>query len=141
VFVAFSGEERGLLGSKAFVDRLDGRGHQELVAMVNLDTLGLSATKFERREADPLLACLLTATANLTGDALTARDNGAADSSDHEPFHDAGIASIRLHSLTANSIHVIHSSRDRIAAIDQVAYYSSYRLIATYVAVIDQTVR
>jgi hypothetical protein len=137
-FVAFSAEERGQLGSRAFIDRLDTSQRQQILAMVNLDTLGLSATKVELNEADPFLACLLGVTAELTGETATVRNNGVADSSDHEPFLDAGIPAIRLHSLTSNTRNVIHTGKDRFATIDTEAYYSSYRLIAAYLAVIDE---
>jgi len=137
-FIAFSGEERGQLGSRAFVDSLDTDQRHQVRAMVNLDTLGLSATKVELHEADPELACLLAATATLTGEPLTIRNNGASDSSDHEPFLQARIPAIRLHSLTPNSMRVIHTGKDRFAAIDPAAYYSSYRLITAYLAVLDQ---
>ncbi len=43
-FVAFSAEERGLLGSKAYVAEL-GKSHEVVTAMVNLDTLGLSESE------------------------------------------------------------------------------------------------
>ena len=138
VFVAFSDEERGQHGSRAFVDSLDTDQRHQVRAMVNLDTLGLSATKVELHEADPKLACLLATTANLTGDPLTVRNNGASDSSDHEPFLEARIPAIRLHSLTPNSTRVIHTGKDRFTAIDPAAYYSSYRLITVYLAVLDQ---
>ncbi len=137
-FVAFSAEERGELGSRAFVRALDATRRDAIVAMVNLDTLGLNPTRFELREADPTLACLLTRTAELSGEEIAVRDNGRADSSDHEPFRDAGIPTIRLHSLSRASERVIHSRADRLEAIDQQAYYASYRLIAAYLAVLDQ---
>ncbi len=138
LFVGFSDEERGELGSRAFVAGLDARGRERLVAMVNLDTLGLNTTRFELREADPTLACLLVGTAALTGDEARVRDNRASDASDHEPFREAGIPAIRLHSLTPASMRTIHSRADRLEAIDQDAYFSSYRLIANYLAVIDR---
>lgn len=140
-FVAFSAEERGELGSRAFVEALDAARRDAIVAMVNLDTLGLNPARFELREADPVLACLLSRTAKLSGAEIAVRDNGRADSSDHEPFRDAGIPAIRLHSLTPASERVIHSRADRLEAIDQQAYYASYRLIATYLAVVDQYYR
>jgi hypothetical protein len=51
VFVAFTGEETGLVGSKAFVKQL-GHSASQVKAMVNLDTLGLSGTKVWTSRAD-----------------------------------------------------------------------------------------
>src|SRR3954447_9761405 len=42
VFVAFTGEEQGLLGSKFFVKSLSAEEKSAISAMINLDTLGLS---------------------------------------------------------------------------------------------------
>lgn len=138
-FVAFTGEERGQLGSKAFVELLIESGDANtIVAMINLDTLGLGDTKFEAHEADKQLACLLAATAGRIGEPVKTRGNGPADSSDHEPFRDADIPAIRLHSLTRSSTSVIHSGADRFEAVDPTAYRASYRLIAAYLAAVDQ---
>src|SRR5579872_4674942 len=53
VFVAFAGEEKGLLGSRAYTKRIEDRSR--IRAMVNLDTLGLSDTKVWASHADPEL--------------------------------------------------------------------------------------
>jgi hypothetical protein len=50
VFVAFSGEERGLLGSNAYARRARTEG-QNIVAMLNLDMIGYRAPR-DRRDLD-----------------------------------------------------------------------------------------
>ncbi len=50
-FVAFSGEEKGLIGSRAYVNQIK-KTHEHVVAMVNMDTLGLTETEVWVNHAD-----------------------------------------------------------------------------------------
>jgi Zn-dependent M28 family amino/carboxypeptidase len=51
-FVAFTGEENGELGSKAYVQAIP-ETHESVSAMLNMDTLGLGETKVWESHADP----------------------------------------------------------------------------------------
>jgi Zn-dependent M28 family amino/carboxypeptidase len=55
VFVGFAGEEAGLHGSGAYVNKLTSDERSSLRAMVNLECLGLSPPKAWASRADPLL--------------------------------------------------------------------------------------
>ena len=59
---------------------------------------------------------------------------------DSESFADRKIPSITIHSLTpqAWSAHILHSSKDKFSAIHMDDYYETYRLVAAYVAFLDQ---
>lgn len=138
-FIAFAAEERGQLGSRGFVRKLSTDDGNRILAMVNLDTLGLGYTKVERREADAELACLLQAAAGIAGEPLSVANNISEDSSDHEPFLRAGIPAIRVHSIGPGDSRILHTTMDRSAVIDSSAYYSTYRLTATYLALLDVT--
>lgn len=138
-FVAFSAEERGEIGSRAYVDSLNERGRKRIMAMVNLDTLGLGTTQFEAGEANGQLACRLTATAASTGIDVVAADLPSSNNSDHEPFRAAGIPAIHLHTITGATKRIVHGRADRYEAIDTDRYLDSYRLIATYLEVIDES--
>jgi hypothetical protein len=48
--------------------------------------------------------------------------------------------SITIHSLTQKTwnAHIIHSSKDRLSVIRLDDYYQTYRLLAAYVAVLDE---
>jgi hypothetical protein len=61
-FVAFSGEEQGEIGSHAYVREL-AKTHEQVVAMVNMDTLGLGETEVWANHADPKLVRLMELTA------------------------------------------------------------------------------
>ncbi len=54
VFVGFTGEEEGLLGSKFFVGQMTPEEIGRISLMVNLDTLGLGPTEVWVKQSDPL---------------------------------------------------------------------------------------
>ena len=136
-FVAFAAEERGQVGSRGFVRKLSTEDRQRIDAMVNLDTLGLGYTKVELHEADAELACLLQAAADIAGEPLSVANNSREDTSDHEPFLQAGIPAIRVHSIGPGDSRILHTTMDRGAVIDPSAYYSTYRVMATYLVLLD----
>jgi hypothetical protein len=55
VFVAFTGEEGGLLGSAFYVKQLPKEQISKIEAMINMDSLGLGPTKVWVSQSDPLL--------------------------------------------------------------------------------------
>ena len=137
VFVGFTGEERGLLGSEYYVDHLsaDERAHVE--AMVNMDSLGLAPTKVWASHADKaLLDALATVSASskLPASTMNVDNLGTTDS---ESFASYRIPRITLHSVTPEKMHILHSTEDTLLAIHMDDYYDSYRLIAAYLAYLD----
>ena len=58
--------------------------------------------------------------------------------SDADSFQDKRVPTINLHSMTNETIRIIHSPRDQMEAIHVDEYYDSYRLIAAYLAYLDQ---
>ncbi len=63
VFVGFTGEEEGLVGSAFYVKHLAKDQLANIEAMINLDTLGLSSTEVWVSQSDPLLVNRLAAIA------------------------------------------------------------------------------
>ena len=106
--------------------------------MVNLDSLGTSTTKLETDRGDKRLSGALgnvAATFKLPISVVNAHNVGRSDS---DSFQDKKIPTINLHSMTNETIKIIHSPRDQIEAIHMDEYYGSYRLIAAYLAYLDQ---
>ena len=137
-FVAFCGEEDGLVGSKAFVKELGSEGRKHAKAMVNMDTLGLSDTEIWVSRADPKLVEILGSVAKATNLPVTGMNVERVGSTDSESFREHKIPAITVHSLTQSTLSILHSPRDRIEAIDMNRYYASYRLIVAYLAALDQ---
>jgi len=63
-------------------------------------------------------------------------------STDSEQFSARKIPSITIHSLTQETwnAHILHTSKDKISAVRLDDYYQTYRLLAAYVAFLDQAV-
>lgn len=135
-FVGFSGEERGLIGSKAYVKDSIKRG-EHISAMVNMDTLGLGDTEIWASQADPKLVQLIRTTAASLNLPLSGMNVDGAGDADSTSFQEKKIPAITIHSVTTITFPILHSTRDRIEAINRDAYYRSYRLILAYLAVLD----
>jgi hypothetical protein len=142
IFVGFSGEEKGLLGSQYYVDHLTREQRAHIEAMVNFDSLGLSPTKVWASHADKVLLDDLIITAssgNLPLAAVNVDSVGA--SADSESFARYQIPRITLHSVTQETWPILHSPSDKLAAIKMNDYYDSYRLIAEYLVYLDGALR
>ena len=137
-FVAFSGEEKGLVGSRAYVRELDKTKERD-IAMVNMDTLGLGESLVWTSRADPKLVRLIAVAADalkLPVSGMNLEEVGTADS---ESFTQNKIPAITIHSLTAETLTILHSKKDKIEQVRSEEYYRSYRLILAYLALLDQT--
>jgi hypothetical protein len=137
IFVGFTGEERGLLGSDFYVRQLTSEQRSKIEGMVNFDTLGLGPTEVWASHADtPLLNALarITSTMKLPVTVMNVDDIGTADS---ESFAEFKIPRLTIHSLTLKTLPILHSSQDKIDAIKMDDYYNTYRLMAAYLALLD----
>ncbi len=61
-------------------------------------------------------------------------------STDSEQFAERKIPSITIHSLNQESwdARILHTSKDKLSAMNLDNYYETYRLVAAYVAFLDQ---
>jgi putative aminopeptidase FrvX len=140
VFVGFSGEEKGLVGSHYFVDHLSTSERARIEAMVNFDSLGLGPTKVWASHADKALLAALIRTAftvKLPISTVNVEDVGAT--ADSESFAHYNIPRITLHSVTQETWSILHSPSDNLDAIRMDDYYDSYKLIARYLVYLDDT--
>jgi peptidase M28-like protein len=137
VFVGFTAEEEGLVGSAYYTDHLTPEQRSRIQAMVNLDSLGLGPTEVWESHADQALLDALASVAaasKLPVSPMNVENLGTADSESFARYH---IARITLHSVTPETWPILHSPRDQLAAIKLNDYYDSYRLIAQYLACLD----
>jgi hypothetical protein len=137
-FVAFNGEEKGLVGSKAYVQQLT-KNQETVVAMVNMDTLGLAESEVWVSHADPKLLQLMEMAATAVKLPVSGMNVESVGSTDSESFRDKKIPAITIHSLTSETLPILHNSKDRIEAIHIDRYYRTYRLVLAYLAVLDQS--
>jgi aminopeptidase-like protein len=137
-FIGFTDEEVGLVGSKFYVSRLNKDELAKVSAMVNLDSLGTSTTKFEMDRANKRLANTLNAVAISVKLPLSIVNVHKVGMSDSDSFQDRRVPAIALHSVTQETFPLLHSRGDQMDAIHLDEYYDSYRLIQAYLAYLDE---
>lgn len=121
-FVAFTGEELGLIGSKSYLKQID----RKVVAMINLDTIGLRPLIIAV-ESDPKLAELAKQIATDQG-IETSVKGWKHITGDFETFMEAGIPALGLHSVDRSTIKQIHRRRDRSGVVDLELLGDTFRL-------------
>lgn len=137
VFISFSGEEKGELGSQAYVKQMSRKDVERTSAMINMDTLGLGPTAVWVSHSDPQLTEILAGVAHSLKLPISGVNVERVGSTDSEQFARRKIPRITIHSLTQNTLHILHSPRDNLSALRLDDYYDSYRLIAAYLAYLD----
>lgn len=138
VFVGFTDEEKGLLGSNFYVGHLTKEQLSAVKAVVNLECLGLTPTKVWAHTANPeLLTDLLKVTGSMNVK-LHGVDVERVGNDDTQAFRDKKVPVITIHSVTQETWPVLHSRRDDLTAINLDYLYESYHVVAVYLAYIDQ---
>lgn len=137
VFVGFSGEERGLLGSAHFVKQLGREGIKGTRLMIDLDSLGMTSTKIWLNGSDRKLAEALNALAAAMKLPLQAVNTERVGTTDSAPFAEKKIPTVSLHSLTQENLRVLHSNLDNVEAVKMDDYYGTYRLVTAYLTYLD----
>jgi Peptidase family M28 len=137
VFIGFSGEEKGLVGSEYYARQLTPAQRANIEAMINLDTLGLGPTEVWVSHGDKRLVMALNAVAQATNLPLTGMNVDGVGSSDSESFAKLKVPSMTVHSVTQNTLRVLHSTRDKLDAVRMDDYYGSYRLLTGYLTFLD----
>jgi hypothetical protein len=141
IFVGFSGEEQGLVGSQYYVDHLTKAQRAHIEAMVNFDSLGLGPTEVWASRADKVLLDALASVAAESRLPVTAMNVDNLGTADSESFARYQIRRITLHSVTEKTWPILHSPFDKMAAIKMNDYYDSYKLIAEYLAYLDDALK
>jgi len=141
VFVGFTGEEQGMIGSEYYARHLTAEQRAHIEAMVNMDSLGLAPTKVWASHSDRVLLDALASVATASKLPISTMNVDNLGTTDSESFATYHIPRITLHSVTPETMHVLHSPEDRLAAIKMDDYYDSYRLIAEYLAYLDDVIK
>jgi putative aminopeptidase FrvX len=139
LFIGFSNEEKGLVGSRYYVLHLSRDERSRIAAMVNLECLGLNDAEVWAHHADPILLRKLFQSAHALGLPLPIVNVENAGTDDAESFRQRHLPTITIHTLTPATWRIIHTRRDQITAINMGYYYENYRLVAVYLSNIDRT--
>jgi putative aminopeptidase FrvX len=139
VFIGFTDEEKGLVGSRFYARNMTPEQVSSTAAMINLDTLGLAPTEVWSSRADKrLMHALLTISDHLKLP-LKGVNFENVGSTDSESFARKKIPRLTIHSLTQKSedARILHTSKDKLSAMNLDYYYETYHLVALYLAYLD----
>jgi putative aminopeptidase FrvX len=139
VFIGFTDEEEGLIGSRFYARKMTREQVAATDAMINLDTLGLAPTEVWAHRADVRLMQALIGVANSLELPLSGVNFERVGSTDSESFAARKIPRLAIHSLTQKSENdqILHTRRDKLSAMNLDDYYDTYHLVAVYLGYLD----
>jgi Zn-dependent M28 family amino/carboxypeptidase len=140
IFIGFTDEEKGLVGSRFYARQMTKEQVAATDAMVNMDTLGLAPSEVWATHSDKRLIGALASIAKQLNVPIAGVNVDKIGSSDAESFAERNIPRITVHSLTQETWNagILHTSKDKLSAMRLEDYYQTYRLLAAYVAYLDQ---
>ena len=134
-FVMFGEEEPGMLGSAAWLADA-GEADAPIRAMINLDTFGTGPVSVDRRSTDAL-ACVAGQVAAAIG--IPKKSSYLRQTmGDWGPFADRDIPVLNLNSLDRSALRIVHTRRDRFAAVDQPALRDTWKFIMNLALTLDE---
>jgi Iap family predicted aminopeptidase len=137
IFISFTDEEKGFVGSTHYAEQLTEDEVKRIQGMINMDTLGLGPTEVWVSKSDPELVKEVTEVASELKLPLREMNVDDYGNSDGKPFRERNIPTITFHSVTIDTLSILHSNKDNLEAIKLNDYYESYKLIAAYLAALD----
>lgn len=138
VFIGFSDEEKGLIGSRSHARQYKKDAPRPL-AMINLDSLGRAAPSVWVEGSDERLVQSLYFVAKALKLPFEFVNFGRGISTDSESFRERKIPVISLHSVRQDDLRLLHTPADQLSLLDQSIYSDTYRLILAYLIYLDQT--
>lgn len=140
IFIGFTEEEQGLVGSRFYARRMTPEQVAATDAMINMDTLGLAPPEVWVNRSDKRLTGALAGVAKHLGVPLRGLNfEEAGYTTDSESFRRLKIPRITIHSLTRKSEEnrILHTPKDQVSAMNLDDYHDTYRLIALYLVYLD----
>jgi len=140
-FIAFTDEERGLIGSRDYSGHLSKDQRAAIVLNVNIDSIGLPGPiRVWSGRSDDFLLTSAALVADQLKISVGAQSLDQRYDSDAAAFMAWKIPVIDFHSLTRDTLPLLHSKKDTRAAVDAKSYYDDYRFLAAYLAYLDETI-
>lgn len=138
LFIGFTDEEVGLVGSRAWVEEhkktLLGRVH----AVVNIDSIATGPLRVWASRAHPALSYAALRLSNAIKIPVEGMNVDNVGDSDSAPFAAKKIPVIDFHSLTDETLPILHSPRDQLDAVKVGELQAANRFLAAYLAFIDE---
>jgi Zn-dependent M28 family amino/carboxypeptidase len=136
-FVGFAAEEKGLLGSSAYLKALGKEGRPTIAAMIGMDSLGLSSTKCWPNSSNPELLAEAARLARAMKLEFSGVNMDAVGTTDSMVFHKASIPVLSLHSVTQETWELINSRKDVWTSISWKDYYDTHRFVSALLVYLD----
>jgi hypothetical protein len=141
IFVAFADETKTPAASQFFAGHMTNTEVGRTHAMIDLDALGLSPTKFWAAHSDKDLVKALVVVMYALKLPASQVDIAKAGETDSEAFASRHIPQITIHSLTKDAVTVLEKNQGPIKEFRPNNYYDSYHLISGYLAYLDETLK
>jgi hypothetical protein len=140
IFIGFTDEEQGEVGSRFYARQMTKEQVASTDAMVNMDTLGLAPTEVWASHSDKRLTGDLTYIANQLRLPIALVNVERVGSTDSVQFSERKIPSITIHSLSQETwdARILHTAKDKLSVMRLDDYYQTYHLLAAYLAYLDQ---
>ncbi len=138
IFVGFGEEEKGLVGSRAMVDKIKKEEVASYCAMINIDSLGVAIPQAADNMSSKKMIDVAADIAQQMGMqfAHASIPNAGADSM---PFVAKKIPAITIHGLTNDWPKILHSSNDKPEKVNRQSVYLGYRLGLMLLAKVDDS--
>jgi len=136
-FIGFAEEEQGLIGSDTYARQLTPEEIQKIGLVIDLDCLGLGPTEMWQTHSDPKMMASMKVAAQLIHVPLAIMNADQVGDDDSTSFRKRHIPTLMLHSITQETLGILHSPKDNISQVRLDDYYDSYRLIDVYLRYID----
>ena len=139
IFIGFTDEEQGEVGSRFYARQMTKVQVALTDAMVNMDTLGLAPTEVWASHSDKRLTGDLAYIAKQLRLPIAFVNVEQVGSTDSVQFSARKIPSITIHSLSQETwdARILHTAKDKLAAMRLDDYYQTYHLLAAYLAYLD----
>ena len=137
VFIGFAHEERGLLGSRAYVASLSDEQQKRIKAMVNLECLGVDQPFIWTNGSTDSLEVIAHQVAD--EHELPLRDHVILGvGADSIPFDRAGIPNITFDGMAVENFRFIHSDLDTFSNVKPDCYLNAYRFTSRFLVALDR---
>lgn len=142
IFIGFTDEEEGLVGSYFYARRMTAAQVAKTDAMINLDTLGLAPPNVWTHRSDKSLTDALVRVSIYLKVPLSGVNFERVGSTDSESFRARKIPRITIHSLTQKNhdAGILHTKKDKFSAVNLDDLYATYHLVTVYLAYLDHII-
>ena len=137
IFVGFTAEEDGLIGSQAFVKVMSAEERAGIRAAVVMDSLGLTPLKFWPNGSDAELWKGYARVARAMGLPIEGMGIDRVGTTDSASFKEKKIPVISLHSVSQETLDIINGPGDTVKALKLDDYWNAYRLLTVYLVYLD----